>query len=107
MSTMVGNWKMAIADGCLPGDQLYLFNISPGNAHVELTFCAEGGQPLGPFRLRVPAHRTQALALEDLVDPHDLPPGQSYSVVVVSDMPVLVQPEPARPDVPKPRRTAA
>ncbi|MEU4223082.1 sensory rhodopsin transducer [Nonomuraea sp. NPDC026600] len=107
MSTVVGNWKMAITDGCMPGDQLYLFNISPGNAHIELTFCAEGGQPLGPFRLPVPAHRTQALALEDLVDPDALPPSQVYSVVVVSDMPVLVQPDPARPDVPKPRRTAA
>jgi hypothetical protein len=104
---MVGNWKMAIADGCMPGDQLNLFNISPGNVHVELTFCAEGGQPLGPFRLLIPAHRTQALALEDLVDPDALPPSQPYSVVVVSDRPVLVQPVPARPDVPKCRRTAA
>lgn len=107
MSTMVGNWKMAIADGCMAGDQLNLFNISPGNAYVELTFCAEGGQPLGPFRVPIPAQRTHSLALEDLVDPDTLPPSQSYSVVVVSDRPVLVQPDRARPAVPKPRRTAA
>ena len=72
MSTMVGNWKMAIADGCMAGDQLNLFNISPGNAYVELTFCAEGGQPLGPFRVPIPAQRTHSLALEDLVDPDTL-----------------------------------
>ncbi|MEU4328823.1 sensory rhodopsin transducer [Nonomuraea dietziae] len=107
MSTMVGNWKMAITDGCMPGDQLSLFNISPCNAHVELTFCAEGGQPLGPFRLVIPPQRTQSPILEELVD-SDLPsPSLPYSVVVVSDAPVLVQPRPASQDVPKARRSTA
>ncbi|MEO3873420.1 sensory rhodopsin transducer [Nonomuraea sp. B12E4] len=95
MSTMVGNWKMAIADGCMPGDQLSLLNISSGKAHVELTFCAEGGEPLGPFHLTLPAQRTQSPVLEDLVGTDAPSPGLPYSVVVVSDVPVLVQPHPA------------
>ncbi|WP_431897186.1 sensory rhodopsin transducer [Nonomuraea sp. bgisy101] len=107
MSTMVGNWKMAITDGCMPGDQLSLFNISSATAHVELTFCAEGGQPLGPFRLIVPAQRTQSPTLEDLVDSDTPPPSLPYSVVVVSDTPVLVQAHPAAQDAPKWRRPAA
>ncbi|WP_336215250.1 sensory rhodopsin transducer [Nonomuraea sp. LPB2021202275-12-8] len=107
MSTLVGNWKMAITDGCMPGDQLSLFNVSSGNAHVELTFCAEGGQPLGPFRLVIPPQRTQSPTLEDLVDSDVRPPSLPYSVVVVSDAPVLVQPHQADQDVPKSRRSAA
>ncbi|MBE1585071.1 sensory rhodopsin transducer [Nonomuraea angiospora] len=104
MSTMVGNWKMAIADGCMPGDQLSLLNVSSGNAHVELTFCAEGGQPLGPFRLIIPPQRTQSPILEDLVDSGLPSPSLPYSVVVVSDVPVLVQPHPADQKL---RRSAA
>jgi hypothetical protein len=92
---MVGNWKMAIADGCLPGDQLGLYNVGSGSAHVELTFCAEGGQPLGPFRLVIPAQRSQSPALDDLVESGTPSPSLTYSVVVVSDTPVLVQPRPA------------
>ncbi|SDL96548.1 sensory rhodopsin transducer [Nonomuraea jiangxiensis] len=105
MSTMAGNWKMTIADGCMPGDRLGLFNLSSGNAHVELTFCAEGGRPLGPFLLVVPAQRTRSPALDDLVEAP--PPGRSYSVVVVSDVPVLVRPQPADQAVHGRRRPAA
>ncbi|MFC5822535.1 sensory rhodopsin transducer [Nonomuraea insulae] len=107
MSTMVGNWKMAISDGCMPGDRLHLLNISPAGAHVELTFCAEGGQPLGPFRLIIPPRRTLSPALEDLVD-SGLPfPNLPYCAVVVSDAPVLVQPHPADQGMAKVRRSAA
>ncbi|MFF4621349.1 sensory rhodopsin transducer [Nonomuraea jabiensis] len=107
MSTMVGNWKMAITDGCMPGDQLSLLNVGSGNAHVELTFCAEGGQPLGPFRLIIPPQRTQSPILEDLIGSGLPSPSLPYSVVVVSDAPVLVQPHRANQNLPKSRRSAA
>jgi hypothetical protein len=90
---------MAISDGCMPGDRLHLVNISPAGAHVELTFCAEGGQPLGPFRVVVPPRSTLSPALADLVDA-DLPlPSLPYCAVVVSDAPVLVQSHPTNQDV--------
>ncbi|MFC4121540.1 sensory rhodopsin transducer [Nonomuraea zeae] len=107
MSTMVGNWKMAITDGCRAGDRLGLFNLGSGTAHVELTFCAEGSQPLGPFRLTIPPQRTQSPALEDLAGSDLRSPSLPYSVVVVSDTPVLVQPHPADQDASKWRRSAA
>ncbi|MEQ4725420.1 sensory rhodopsin transducer [Nonomuraea sp. B19D2] len=88
MSTVVGARKMAIAEGCIPGDRLYVDNVSPKNAHVELTFCAEGEKPLGPFRLTVPAQRSRAL--DDVVAPDTLSPDTVYAVAVVSDATIVV-----------------
>ncbi|NUW39109.1 sensory rhodopsin transducer [Nonomuraea rhodomycinica] len=106
MSTVVGKWKMAIADGCMPGDRLVLFNAGAGNAHVELTFCAEGGRPLGPFRVVVPPRRARFATLEELAG-SGLPGRRvPYGVVVLSDVPVLVQ-HPADQDAPQARRSAA
>ncbi|MEV5896496.1 sensory rhodopsin transducer [Nonomuraea fuscirosea] len=107
MSTMAGDRKMTIVDGCMPGDQFSLLNVSAGNARVELTLCAEGGQPLGPIRLVIPPQRTRSSVLADLVGAglavRELP----YSVVVVSDAPVLVQPHPADRDAPQTARRPA
>ncbi|SEH01519.1 Anabaena sensory rhodopsin transducer [Nonomuraea solani] len=91
---------MAITEGCVPGDRLCLVNLSSKNAHVELTFCAEGQEPLGPFRSTVPAQRTQDLGLEDLARPADLSPSTPYAVVVVADTPMIVQYTPRRAAVP-------
>ncbi|AQZ64621.1 unnamed protein product [[Actinomadura] parvosata subsp. kistnae] len=104
MGTMVRYGKMAITDGCLPGDRLDLYNTGPGDAHVEVTFCAEGGRPQGPFRLVVPSQRTRSHVLADLAGPGLPAPERRYSVVVVSDAPVLVR---AAQRVPEPRRPAA
>ncbi|MEV0231966.1 sensory rhodopsin transducer [Nonomuraea sp. NPDC050786] len=90
MSTVVGTRKMSVTDGCVPGDLLHLDNVSPTTAHVELTLCAEGETPLGPFRSMVPAQRTRALSLDDLVDSDALTPDTPYSVVVVSDATMVV-----------------
>ncbi|MEV0383459.1 sensory rhodopsin transducer [Nonomuraea sp. NPDC050643] len=105
MSTVVGARKMAITEEYVPGDRLCLFNLSSRNAGVELTFCAEGEEPLGPFRSTVPAQRTCAVGLDDLVDPGALSAGAPYAVVVVSDLPVMVRV--VRPGVPSSRRPAA
>ena len=104
MSTLVGNWKMAITDGCVRGDRLCLFNVSPKNAHVELTFCATGEEPLGPYRATVPAQHTRDLSLDDLAVSDALSPSTPYAVAVVSDMPVIVQLTHAHPGE---RRSAA
>ncbi|MGW4794971.1 sensory rhodopsin transducer [Nonomuraea sp. NPDC004297] len=107
MSTMVGNWRMAITDGCMPGDRLSLLNLGSVNAHVELTFCAPGGPPLGPVRLVVPPRRTLCPVLDDLLDAGAPVPGPPYSVVVMADAPVLVQPLPAGREAAEERRPAA
>ncbi|GAA1658674.1 hypothetical protein GCM10009733_065430 [Nonomuraea maheshkhaliensis] len=107
MSTMAGDWKMTIVDGCLPGDQLSLLNVSAGLARVELTLCAEGGRPQGPIRAVVPPRRTRSFALADLAGAGRVARGLPYSVVVVSDAPVLVQPHPEDRDAPEAARQPA
>ncbi|MEV5328968.1 sensory rhodopsin transducer [Nonomuraea fastidiosa] len=82
-----------------------MLNPSPGPAHVELTLCARGGRPRGPIRVTLPAQRTRSATLEELAGA--LPPGTVYSVVVVSDAPVLVRPHRAGDDVPEVGRPAA
>ncbi|MEV4475512.1 sensory rhodopsin transducer [Nonomuraea sp. NPDC049504] len=108
MSTMAGSWKMTIADGCRPGDRLSLLNLSPGPAHVEVTLCAQGDRPRGPIRLTIPPRRTRSSVVEDLMDKAGtMAPGPAYTVVVVSDAPVLVQPHRAGRQAPELTRPAA
>ncbi|QYC42172.1 Anabaena sensory rhodopsin transducer [Nonomuraea coxensis DSM 45129] len=90
MRTLVGAERMAVTEGWAPGDRLHLFNVGPRTAGVELTFCAEGRPPLGPYRTVVPAQRHRALSLEELAGPAVLSPAIAYAVVIVADVDVLV-----------------
>ncbi|MCK2215476.1 sensory rhodopsin transducer [Actinomadura sp. ATCC 31491] len=89
MRTSIGSEKMAVTEGCVPGDRLHLSNPGPRAAGVELTFCAEGDTPLGPYRTIVPAQRSRAMALDELAGPA-LSAATTYAVVIVSDADVVV-----------------
>ncbi|MEW9550671.1 sensory rhodopsin transducer [Nonomuraea sp. NPDC050783] len=92
MRTSVGAEKMAVTEGWVAGDRLSLSNSGPRNACVELTFCAEGQRPLGPYRMTVPARRSRAMSLDDLAGPAAaLSPGTLYAVAIVSDADVVAQ----------------
>jgi hypothetical protein len=51
----------------------------------------ERGRPAGPYRINVPAQRTLHLRFNDLKDPEPVPRDTSYSSVIVSSEPIVVQ----------------
>lgn len=68
-----------------------LLNTGDRPAHVAITIYFADRDPLGPFRVEVPARRTKHLRFNDLRDPEPVPRATDYSSVIESDVPIIVQ----------------
>jgi hypothetical protein len=102
MST-IGRRRWAVAEGYIPPDPadkppafvshetVCLLNANDGDAHVELTLYFADREPVGPYRVTVPARRTLHLRFNDLAVPMPVPRGRDYSSVIESDLPIVVQ----------------
>lgn len=103
MSEAIGHRRWAIAEGYIPGEShgpgpemtsheaLCILNASERDAHVEVMLFYEAREPVGPYRLLVPAQRTRHFRFNDFSDPEPVPRDTSYSSVIDSDVPVVVQ----------------
>ncbi len=99
----VGQQRWAIAEGYIPGwsngpepqftshETACLLNASDEDAHVEITVFFSEREPVGPYRLTVPARRTRHVRFNDLEDPEPIPADTDYASVIESDVPIVVQ----------------
>jgi hypothetical protein len=98
----IGHRMWAIAEGFIPDgstggeemtshETLCVLNAADEDANVELTVYFADREPVGPYRLRVPARRTLHLWFNDLDDPEPIPRATDYATLVRSDVPVVVQ----------------
>ncbi len=103
MSPPVGHRRWAIAEGYIPGwsngpepqftshETACLLNASDEEAHVEIMVYFSDREPAGPYRVTVPARRTQHLRFNELEDPEQIPTDTDYASVIESDVPIVVQ----------------
>ena len=68
-----------------------LVNTGDVDARVEITVLFADRDPLGPYRVVVPAQRTVHQRFNDLSDPAPVPRGTDYASVIESDVPIVVQ----------------
>lgn len=68
-----------------------ILNTNSVAANIELTIYYADKDPMGPYRITVPAKRTYHMRFNDLEDPEPIPPGTDYASVFISDVPVIVQ----------------
>lgn len=68
-----------------------LLNVSDQDAHVQIMIYFSDKDPVGPYRVVVPANRTKHLRFNDLTDPAPIPKGTDYASVIESDVPIVVQ----------------
>jgi len=99
----IGQKRWAIAEGYIPEfshgpepemtshETACLLNTSDQNANVQITIYFSDRQPVGPYRVVVPANRTKHLRFNDLKDPQPIPRGTDYASVIESDVPIVVQ----------------
>lgn len=99
----IGKRRWAIAEGYIPpastGDSRQLtshetvciLNAGDRDAHVEITLFFADREPVGPYRLTVPARRTLHQRFNELDDPQPVPTDTDYASVIESDQPVVVQ----------------
>ena len=103
MKTAIGVKEWVIAEGCIPPEShgpqpemtshetVCLLNASDQVAHVEITIFYSDREPVGPYRLTVPARRTRHVRFNDLKDPAPIPRGTDFSSIIRSDVPIVAQ----------------
>lgn len=103
MKTEIGRKRWAIAEGYIPAwstgpkpemlshETVCLLNASSRDAHVEITLFFAEREPVGPYRVLVPARRTRHVRLNDLTDPEPVPREADFASVIESDVPIVVQ----------------
>jgi hypothetical protein len=99
----VGRKIWVIAEGYIPPESTSddrrlmshetacIFNAGERDAHVTITIYFSDREPVGPYRLIVPARRTRHVRFNDLNDPAPVPRDTDYSSLIESDVPIVVQ----------------
>ncbi|GHH46647.1 MULTISPECIES: sensory rhodopsin transducer [Gammaproteobacteria] len=99
----IGSHRWAIAEGYIPGwsngpapqmeshETCCLLNAGDADAHVRITLFFEDREPVGPYRVTVPARRTRHVRFNDLDDPESIPHGVGFASLIESDVPLVVQ----------------
>lgn len=103
VSQAIGATTWVIAEGYIPAwsngpepeftshETACILNTGDQDAHVEITIYFPDREPLGPYRLTVPARRTLHQRFNELHDPAPIPRGADYASLIVSDIPIVVQ----------------
>jgi hypothetical protein len=101
---MIGRTEWAIPEGFIPSESLSgagrplisheaacILNAGDADAHVAITLYFVDRDPVGPYRVEVPARRTLHLRFNELSDPAPVPRDTDYASLLVSDVPIVVQ----------------
>jgi hypothetical protein len=99
----LGHTRWAIPEGQIPGESTgpapqmtshetaNLLNTGDADAHVSITLFFADRDPVGPYRVTVPAQRTLHLRFNGLDDPEPVPRDTDYASVIEADVPIVVQ----------------
>jgi hypothetical protein len=99
----LGRTRWVIAEGYVPGsssmdtraleshETACILNAGERDANVAITLFFADRDPVGPYRVRVPAKRTRHVRFNDLTQPQPVPRDTDYSSVIESDVPIVVQ----------------
>jgi hypothetical protein len=99
----IGATRWVIAEGYIPGassgsgrafeshETACILNAGERDANVRITLYFADREPVGPYRVTVPARRTRHVRFNDLADPASVPRDTDYSSVIESDVPIVVQ----------------
>lgn len=103
MGEPIGKTRWAIAEGYIPGyghgkapelashETFCILNATDRDARIAVTVYYTDREPVGPYRVTVPARRTQHVRFNDLSDPQPIPRDTPYASVIESDVPIVVQ----------------
>lgn len=103
MSEPVGVREWVIAEGYIPAEShgpqpemtshetVCILNTNDQDAHIEITIYYANREPVGPYRITVPARRTTHLRFNNLKDPEPIPRDTDYSSLIRSDVPIVAQ----------------
>src|SRR5437763_16767633 len=105
----IGKRIWAIAEGWIPDhshgpepqmlshETACVLNAGDSDAHVEITIYFADREPAGPYRIDVPARRTQPARFNDPTAPAPAPQPPDHPTTIRSDLPLLVPHPPLPP----------
>ena len=103
MRELIGAKRWAIAEGYIPGqstgpapqmtshETACILNAGDADAVVEITVFFADREPVGPYRMTVPARRTRHIRFNDLKSPEPIPRDTDYASIIESNVPIVVQ----------------
>jgi len=103
LAPSIGRRRWVIAEGYIPPsstsrtrqltshETACMLNANDRDARVEITIFYADRDPVGPYRLTVPARRTLHMRFNELRDPEPIAPDTDYASVIESDVPIVVQ----------------
>lgn len=99
----VGARKWAIAEGYIPAqstgpgphftshETVCILNAGDQDADVAITLYFADREPVGPYKVSVPARRTRHIRFNNLQDPEPVPKDTDFASVIESTVPIVVQ----------------
>lgn len=99
----IGRKRWAIAEGYIPSESSFsdrtlishetacILNAGDRDAEVTISIFFADREPVGPYRVKVPARRTLHLRFNDLTDPQPIPRDTDYASVFECNVPIVVQ----------------
>lgn len=99
----IGRKRWAIAEGYIPGwshgpepqftshETFCILNAGNEPAEVQVTLFFSDREPVGPYRVTVPARRTKHVRFNNLTDPEPVPHETDYASLIESNVPIVVQ----------------
>jgi hypothetical protein len=103
MTESIGRRRWAIPEGMIPSESTAdgpdleshetccILNAGDQPAQVTITLFFADREPVGPYRVEVPARRTRHLRFNELEDPEPVPRDTDYASLIESDVPIVVQ----------------
>jgi len=102
-TTAIGKKRWAIAEGYIPRESsgtsrdllsheaVCILNSGPDAARVQLHVFFAQREPAGPYHFNVEPRRTLHIRINDLYDPEAIPSATEYSMLIESNVPIVVQ----------------
>src|SRR5205807_10094048 len=99
-SKAIGVREWVIAEGYIPPEShgpqpqmlshetVCLLNASGEDANVEIMIYYSDREPVGPYKITVPAQRTRHVRFNDLTEPEPIPRDKDFSSVIRSNVPI-------------------
>ncbi|MES2755298.1 MAG: sensory rhodopsin transducer [Pseudomonadota bacterium] len=100
----IGRTLWAIPEGFIPSESVSgadrpllsheaacILNAGDRDAEIEIMLYFVDREPVGPYRLTVPARRTFHQRFNELTDPEPVPLDTDYASVITSSAPIVVQ----------------
>ncbi len=103
MADPVGKKRWAIAEGYIPSwshgpepqftshETFCILNAGDREANIQITIFYSDRDPVGPYKVTVPARRTKHVRFNNLTDPEPIPHDKDYASLIESDTPIVVQ----------------